>query len=130
MIGLDTSAIIDIFKGDEKVKELLGTISEPLALTQASYLELIFGLNLSSLVYSDEEEFYDELFSDLKCFSMDINSLKKASKIFWTLKGKGQMIDQFDSVIAGIFLNNKVNSIITRNVKHFEKIDGLKVLRY
>lgn len=40
------------------------------------------------------------------------------------------MIGRFDSMIAGILLANGVDKIITKNVKHFEKIKGLRVISY
>ena len=40
MIGLDTSAIIDLFKGEEKIREVLEAHKEPVAATILSYLEL------------------------------------------------------------------------------------------
>ena len=45
MIGLDTSAIIDIFKGNQNIKLFLNGNKEPLAATIMSYLELFFGIN-------------------------------------------------------------------------------------
>ena len=39
MIGLDTSAIIDIFKGDNNIKQFLKKNKEPLAATLISYLD-------------------------------------------------------------------------------------------
>ena len=48
MIGLDTSAIIDIFKGDKSIKLILEKNREPLAATIMSYLELSFGLDLEN----------------------------------------------------------------------------------
>ena len=61
---------------------------------------------------------------------MDIKSSKKAAEIFYDLKRKGFDIGQFDCMIASIFLMNGVNKIITRNVKHFINIPGLKVISY
>lgn len=37
---------------------------------------------------------------------------------------------EFDCTIAGVYLSNNINKIITKNVKRFENILGLKVISY
>lgn len=130
MIGLDTSAIIDIFRGDEAIKKALENIKEPLAVTQISYLELMFGLDPKNEKHRTEEGFYDEFFQSLLSLDLDNQSCKKASEVFWRLKKEGKTIEQFDCVIAGIFLANGINTIISRNAKHFSNIHGLKIIGY
>ena len=58
------------------------------------------------------------------------NSCQKVSEIFWELKKKGKTTEQFDCVIAALFLSNGIGKIMTRNAKHFENIKGLSVLSY
>ena len=130
MIGLDTSAIIDIFRGDESIKKLLGNIKEPLIAAQMSYLELMFGLDPGNLKHTLEERYYDEFFESVITFRLDNQSCKKASQLSWRLKKEGKTIDQFECVIAGIFLAHGVSSLISKNAKHFESIHGLKVIGY
>lgn len=130
MIGLDTSAIIDIFKGEEKIKQFLEKNKEPLAVTIMSYLELSFGLNPENIKHTTEGKYYDDFFKDLYNFGLTEYSCKEASKIFWNLKKEGKVIDQFDCIIAALFITNGVKRIITRNPKHFEKIKQLGVISY
>ncbi len=130
MIGLDTSAIIDIFKGSESIKEILLTINEPLIVTEISYLELMFGLDLKNLKHKREEKYYDEFFQSFLTLNLNNKACKKASEIFYDLKKKGKDIEQFDCIIAGIFLSNGIDKIISRNIKHFSNIIGLRVIPY
>ncbi len=130
MIGLDSSAIIDFFRGNESLKELLINIREPLATNEISYFELIIGLDSSNRKHMLEEEFYDNFFQSLTNFSLDRRASKNARDIFVNLKKIGKIIEQFDCAIAGIYLSNGISKIITRNVEHFNKIAGLKVLSY
>ena len=130
MIGMDSSALIDLFKDNLELKNLLKNIDEPLVLNQISYLELMFGINFENSNHKREEYYYDELFQSLIVFDLDNFSSKKAAEIFQNLKKKGLIIDHMDCIIAGIFLINGVNKIITKNVKHFENILGLKVISY
>jgi len=130
MIGLDTSAIIDLFKGDKKIKEILDNNKEPLAVTIMSYLELFFGLNPENPKHITEGGYYDEFFKSVYKIDLDSESCKEASKIFWRLKKEGKVIEQFDCVIAAIFITNGVSKILTRNPKHFVNIKQLRVISY
>jgi len=62
-------------------------------------------------------------------FNLDVPSSKEAGSIHSELRKKGQVIDAADSMIAGIAkINNE--TILTRNIKHFSRISGLKVESY
>lgn len=130
MIGLDTSAIIDIFKGEEKIKQFLENNKEPLAVTVMSYLELFFGLNPENPKHAVEANYYREFFKSVYNVNLSKDSCEESSEIFWNLKKEGRTIEQFDCVIAALFITNGINKILTRNQKHFEKIKKLNVISY
>ena len=130
MIGLDTSAIVDIFKGNEKVKEFLEKNKEPLAATIISYLELFFGINPENPNHIAEGRYYDDFFKSLYNINLTKESCKESSKICWALRKEGKIIEQFDCVIAAILIANGIDKILTGNPKHFERVKGLKVVRY
>ena len=130
MIGLDTSAIIDIFKGNKSLKPFLENNKEPLAATAMSYLELFFGLDPENPKHTSEGNYYQEFFKNLYNINLNKESCEEASRIFWRLKKEGKTIEQFDCVIAASLLTNGINKILTRNQKHFEKIKELNVLSY
>lgn len=128
MIGIDISSLIDLYKSDTDVLALLKNVGEEIFMNQMSHLELFLGLNPEK--HQNEEHFFNRLFSEYECLEMNFNSNKKARDIFWQLKKKGITIGEFDCAIAGIYLSNGIDKIITRNKKHFEKIKGLKVFSY
>jgi len=130
MIGLDTSAIVDIFRGELRIKEFLNKNQEPLAVNIISYLELSFGLEGGNPSHDRERKFYDEFFNTLYNFDLTRESCEEASKILSTLKKNGRMIEPFDCTIAGIFLSNGIRKILTRNPKHFERVKGLETISY
>jgi len=130
MIGLDTTTIIDLFKGNPDAKKKLVEQKGPYASTILNYQELIFGLNPENPIHKKEGGFYDELFDVIRNLGITKESCKHASKIKWLLKTQGQESDRFDSIIAAIFLTNNITTIITRNEKHFKKIPHLKVITY
>lgn len=129
MIALDTTAIIDIFKGDKELHSLLKKINEPLVSTLINYQEIVFGIDDKDSKYLGEQRYYDRLFDNLLIFSLTSRSAKKASEIFWLNKKKGKTVGRFDCMIAGILLTNDVSKIITKN-KHLSDIPELQVLEY
>ena len=130
MIGLDTSAIIDIFKGNPNIKRFLENNKEPLAATIMSYLELFFGLNPENPKHMTEGKYYNEFFESIYQIDLNKESCQEASKIFWRLRKEGKTIEQFDCVIASSLIGSGVEKILTRNTKHFEKIKELVVVSY
>ena len=130
MIGLDTSAIIDLFKKDMSLIKFLESTDDKVTLNQISYLELMFGLDFENKKHLSEEEYYDSLFANSLVLELNNSSCKMAGKILMRLKKIGKMIEQSDCAIAGIYLSNGVNKILTKNAKHFENIKKLKVITY
>ena len=130
MIGLDTSAIIDLFKKDLSLIKFLEETDDKVYLNQISYLELMFGMDFESKKHLSEEEYYDSLFANSLVLELNNSSCKAAGKILIRLKKIGKMIEQSDCTIAGIYLSNGVNKILTKNAKHFENIKELKVITY
>ena len=130
MIGLDTSAVIDVFKGNESIRRFLESNKEPLAVTMISYLELFFGLDPENSNHEKEAKYYREMFDDLYSIDLTKESCEEASKISWKLRKEGKTIEQFDCVIAALFLSDGISKILTKNPKHFEKIKQLSVIGY
>ncbi len=130
MIAIDSDSLINIFKDDEKLNELLKSLEDDFCSTIINYQELIFGLNWRNSREFEEEDYYDNLFNNIILFNLDKKSCKKSREIMFDLKKIGKTIGEFDCMIAGILLSNGVNKLITRNVKHFENIPGLKVISY
>lgn len=130
MIGLDTTALIDLFRNNENIKKILEETDEEVILNQISYLELRFGLDFNNTKHKIEEEFYDNLFGFYSVLDLDFKASKKASIIFAELEKKGKTIGQLDCTMAGIYLTKNVNKIISRNKKHFENIAGIEAISY
>ena len=70
MIGMDSSAIIDLFGNDSSLIKLLEGMDEEIVLNQMSFYELMIGLDFDNLIHKKEENFYDELFEDYKNLSL------------------------------------------------------------
>ena len=60
---------------------------------------------------------------------MPISVWDKAAEIYITLKQKGQLIKEFDILIAAYCLINGY-TLATRNTKGFKRIDGLNLVNW
>ncbi|MFH1648985.1 MAG: type II toxin-antitoxin system VapC family toxin [Candidatus Woesearchaeota archaeon] len=130
MIGLDTCAIIDLFKGDKGIKVFLERSNEQTVTTIINYSEIQFGLNPANSVHNKEREFYELLLSEIRILDLTREGCGKASSVFWQLNKKGKTIQKMDCTIAAILLTNGITHILTRNAKDFKHIDGLTTIPY
>ena len=130
MISMDTSAIIDMFKEETSLLDVLKTIDDNIISTMVNYQEVLFGLDLLNPKHAIEFDYYENFFNEIDIVLLSKKASQKSSEISWYLRKKGIIIDNFDCMIAGILLVNGVTEIITRNKKHFGHIPGLKVIAY
>jgi predicted nucleic acid-binding protein len=130
MIGLDTCAIIDLFKGDTRLAPILKDNKEPLVSTILNYSELTFGIDPSKKKHSEELDCYEKIFDEIRTLGLTKETCKEASRIYWQLRDKGKTVEKADCMIAAILLSNGIQKILTRNTKHFKDIPGVKVLTY
>jgi len=130
MIGIDTTALIDLYKENDDLIKLLSGLTEPICTTVINSLEINFGLNPKRIDHEIEKEFYSRLINNLIVLDFNKEYISESSTIFFELSSKGILIGKFDCMIAGTLLSNGIDTIITKNKKHFEKIKGLKVLSY
>lgn len=67
------------------------------------------------------------LFSRFRILPFDEVAALRASAIDLELRRAGTRVDMGDVCIAGVALANSL-AIVTRNVRHFSRIDGLEIL--
>ena len=80
MIGLDTTAIIDFFRGDEKLRQVLQKNIQPFASTSLNYLEIQFGIDYDNKHLEKEQEYYEEFFNNTHHIQINKKSLKELHK--------------------------------------------------
>ena len=128
---LDTAFIIDVMENDEKAvrraKELKAR-GEPQAIATPSLFELYSGVGRSTKPETEKRKILHTL-SRLLVWPLDPESAERGGEIDGKLISEGQKIDPLDSMIAGIALS-KGQTILTRNVSHFNRIPGLSVETY
>jgi tRNA(fMet)-specific endonuclease VapC len=89
-----------------------------------SYYEILSGLK-----YRDAKKQLDS-FLEFAYYNSILpitrDSVDSSTNIYADLRGKGNLIDDIDILIAGIAISNDL-VLITHNVNHFGRINGLDV---
>ncbi len=127
MLCMDSDFVIDFFRGKENAVARMERVKDfPLAIAAVTAYEVLYGFFRKG--DNKKAEAAMEFFSSINILDTNLESALKASQIAGELAGKGQMINEFDSLIAGAMLAKGCKSILTSNVKDFGKIKNLTVL--
>lgn len=127
---LDTNILIDILNGNPEVMEKLAHVgTQKCCMSTISLHELCYGAQLAR--EKKEEYFIKEMNKISRLLEdIDVHPLaadgKDYAEIKHLLKEQGNMIDDFDIVIAGQAISEGL-IVVTDNIKHFNRISGLKV---
>ena len=131
MVCLETSFLVDILRGKEQARQLLENLEkgrDALTIASPSIMELVNGAILNPKVKNEK----DKVISFLSSFSVltfDKDSSIMAGEIEADLTRRGQDIETEDIMIGAIAKQNG-EKLITKNIKHFERIKGLEVQGY
>ena len=130
MICLDSDFIVDFLRQKQnaslKMKSLMG---QSVVSTEVNYLEVLFGILVKKQVPQREFALAQEFFGSIPNMPLDHAGAYNTAEISSNLKKIGQEIELSDAMIAGICLANNC-TILTKNVKHFSRVKGLKVETY
>jgi len=125
---LDSTFLIDLLRGK---KETLAVINSkgPLLTTSVNMYEVIRGLFLRNM---NPEKFAkaSALFENINLLPLTENGIIKSAEISSSLIKKGTIVSDCDCLTAGIALSHDIFTIVTRNVKHFKRMEGIKVESY
>jgi predicted nucleic acid-binding protein len=130
MLGLDTSAIIDLLKNDQGVVAVLGQQDETVATCMMNYAELLFGVDPTSRRGQEELNWIDAFFNETLFLHLSKKVCKRASMVQHQLKRQGKLTEPADVLIAAAYLEHGIDKLLTRNKKHFEHIKGLRAISY
>ena len=121
MIILDTSALIEITRGNDKGKKIIEIIKEDnYATTSINMHELLI------LTRKEEKSKFREFFNSLRIFPYSRKCVEKSVNIEKALMQSGNLINRIDILIGSICLAQEA-SILTLDLD-FNKIKGLKVM--
>lgn len=118
---LDTSIIISILRGDEKIKDVVEKLNkESFCTTTITQFELFSRIYHKGLI--KEGMIIKRLIKSLTLLTLDEDSSDKAAQIMSSLLKAGKPINVIDVLIAGIALSNGIEEIITKD-KDFKTIE-------
>ncbi len=130
MVILDTDILVGLLRQNldaEKFLENLEKKNEQINTTTINAFELFEG----ALLYPgrDKDKSAEILLRSLGSYSFNALASWVAAQTSAELKKTGKMIDFLDLAIASIALS-RGESLATRNVKHFDRIKGLKIEKW
>ena len=131
---LDTDLIVGVFRNNEDAVKKIGELeisNSDRSTTTVNAFELFEG------AYGSEESkrskglaFVREFLNSMdNVYLFDEKSSDIAGKIMADLHKKGTPLDLADVMIAAIAIKNK-DYLISRNVKHFSRIEGLMLHKW
>jgi predicted nucleic acid-binding protein len=123
---LDTDILIEYFRGNEKIKNRIENLSDEdsIGITWLSFYEFFKGIFVSGKL--EEEKFLRKLFESSLILESSYESTRIGGEIYASLRRKGQLINDADILIASIVRRHGA-ILVTNNVSHFSRIEGLKV---
>ncbi len=128
MVCVDTSFLIALVRRDQDAERKLDSYTlaeERISTTPINACELFAGAYKSSK-RDQEIKKVKELLSRMELLEFSAQACERFGKIRGQLEARGSLIGDFDIMIASIALAHS-QSVLTRDVEHFEKIPGLTV---
>lgn len=109
MIVMDTSALIDFFRGATEAREFL---DHELATTVVTYNEIMTGVKHHKA--KREERLFQQFFSLVDVLDIDRKAEEKSSRIMADLLKLGVPVNSMNVLIAGIAITNGAEGLATR----------------
>lgn len=133
---LDSSVVIDAEQRGETVEQLIERVvavagDQEAALSAIGLTELMHGLYRAKTpaLRLRRQSFLDEVLADLTVYPYTNEAAMLAGKLDGEQQNKGVVIPFGDLLIGATALSLGF-SVLTANLRHFQKIPGLAVLRF
>ena len=129
-VCLDTDVLIDYLrKPSNEIKRVMECVFEKklnACITSINAFEIWFGAYLAP-EKAQLAECTEEFLGQLEVVDFDYESSVEAGRVSADLRKNGEPIEIRDLFVGCICKVNGM-SLITRNLKHYKRIDGLKIL--
>ncbi len=128
MTCLDTDFIISVLRGEKNALiklEEMEKRQEILSITSISAAELLKGAYNSREPKKEVPKIIAYL-NSLNVLEFDVECANIFARIWYNLKKDGTMISEFDILVASTVIRND-ETLLTKNIKHFEKIPELRI---
>ena len=124
IICLDTSVLIDYFRKKDKQKSFfykLTTKYKLFAVSIVTEYEIMVGAN------SEQTDFWNQFFEKITVLPLNKPTNGAAIRLTKLLKASNKLIEVPDIFIGATAIANNMK-IATLNKKHFERMQGLKIV--
>lgn len=129
MYLLDTDTIIYILKGNPTVeRNLQGHYHDPIKMSVITLMELYYGVYKSQKVTSNLAKI-KTLENSLEIIPLGQEIVELFGRQKAQLEGLGTPLDDFDLILGCCALAHNL-ILVTNNIKHFKKIESLKVTNW
>ena len=128
---LDTTVLIDLMRNDSSAHNCIRAAKArgiKLIVTSGSIHELFVGITQSNNPEQEQSKVQLAL-TDTNVLPLHPDLAEQSGRIDGNLRSKGIMIGVVDCVTAATAIEQNV-PLLTRNVKHFKQVAGLKVETY
>lgn len=126
MVVLDTSAIIDVSRGNSRA---VAAVRKARQEGEAMTASAITVFELAAGTPAGLGEKMRELLKAVDVIAFGPAQAEAAAAAYAELRGKGEDIGVLDAMIAGTALSAK-QTLITGNAKHFKRVRGLETITY
>ncbi|MEW6419971.1 MAG: type II toxin-antitoxin system VapC family toxin [Nitrospirota bacterium] len=123
-VCVDTDIVIDYLRGRNENQDILPNLiaKHDVYISPVSVYELYYGG-----YYSGRVKPVEDVLAMMTPFDWTTEDSKKAAQIHVTLSKAGETLSVKDVLIAGLCVSRAV-PLVTRNILHFKRIKGLKVI--
>jgi predicted nucleic acid-binding protein len=131
--AIDTTVLIDHARGSEQAHEVVRRLraSGGIATTEFNAYELLSGVYSRPRAEARTRAVqFDRFLQRLTVLPFGRAAAHRAARIYCDLAERGESVDDVDLLIAATCLTAGVDTMVTRNRKHFERIPGLRVETY
>jgi len=129
-VCLDTDVLIDHLRGDERATRQIEELEDAgslLSTTTINAFELHYGAHKTEN-RRENVEAVRRLLGRLLVFDFVERAAEKAGEIAARLEAEGASIGFRDILVGAIIITND-SELLTRNIRHFERIHEVKLIR-
>jgi len=129
MYLLDTDTLVYLLKGNEAVKDnLKANLYTPMSTSAINLIELYFGAFKSRHVAANLAK-VRTIEKELEILPIGQEMTETFGSLKADLEKQGNRLDDFDLAIASCAMAHNL-TLVTNNIKHFSRIDGLKLTNW
>ena len=129
---VDSTFIISLLRSDRSTIEKARELDEAggAATTAINVYEVAYGAQRHLPDVRKGVSELDRVLLNMEVYPLNYEAAEKAAEIAGSLDRRGVSIGALDSLVAAIALVNGADTLVTRNVSHFEWVSGLKIEKH